>query len=93
MSHEMPGSSPPVPPIGLNGVGQAGEYRPEAGVRFRDPRGREWHAREIDASLPGHSQQRCLIIESSEAVRRVWQYPNEWRALPLDALVALLDAR
>ena len=32
---------------------------------------------------------RCLVLSSRECVRRVWQYPPNWRALDADALLRL----
>jgi hypothetical protein len=88
MSHESPhwSSDSPTRP------NDDGVHRLGAEVRFRDPRGREWQAREIDATIPGRSTERCLVIESMDTVRRVWNYPSDWRDRPLHELVALLDA-
>jgi hypothetical protein len=89
MSHEQVPSSSST----YTRTAEGAADRPAASVRFRDPTGREWEAREIDATVPGHTQEHCLIISSHEAVRRVWRYPADWRERPLVDLVALLDAR
>ena len=61
---------------------------------FRDPRDRLWCVREIDATVPGRARERCLILESTEAgvVRRVWHYPTNWRELPIDRVIELLES-
>jgi len=53
-----------------------------------------WTVTERDgAGVPGNADgargRRCLVFASPEAVRRVWDYPPDWRALPDAALFAL----
>jgi hypothetical protein len=54
--------------------------------------GREWRMREMNAStVPGAHAPRCLICESDDVVRRIWSYPENWRYLPDDELLALCE--
>ena len=38
---------------------------------------------------PGARRDRCLLFACADAVRRVWDYPPDWRDLPAEALAAL----
>jgi hypothetical protein len=64
------------------------------GVAFCDARGRVSYAREVDAAAaPWRRGNRCLIIETIDAVRRVWHYPADGRERSAEALSELLIAR
>lgn len=44
--------------------------------------GRQWRVREVPAEgVPGAVSSCCLICESDDIVRRIWHYPENWRAL------------
>ena len=59
-------------------------------LEFFDVSGVCWRVTERDArSDPGALRAQCLIFACSETVRRVWDYPTEWRGLDSDALIAL----
>ncbi|GJG85516.1 hypothetical protein tb265_06970 [Gemmatimonadetes bacterium T265] len=65
-----------------------------AGPRTLTHAGVTWTVTERDgAGVPGNADGvrglRCLVFASPEAVRRVWDYPPDWRALPDDACYAL----
>ena len=49
-----------------------------------------WVVREINTTnqTGGHGR-RCLICESEEIVRRVWEYPDDWDRLSDEALLEL----
>jgi hypothetical protein len=54
--------------------------------------GQRWQVRELDAShVPGARSDRCLICESTEVIRRLWSYPNDWVTLDDQALFRLCD--
>jgi len=54
---------------------------------------RAWRVREVPArTVPGSRGARCLICESAEVVRRLWRYPDDWRALDDERLWALCEA-
>jgi hypothetical protein len=54
--------------------------------------GQRWQVRELDAShVPGARAERCLICESTEVIRRLWSYPNDWVTLDDEALWRLCD--
>jgi len=58
--------------------------------RFTDDDGIEWTISERDARMvPGARGPRCLIFQSDEAVRRIWEYPAGWRDLLNPSLIAL----
>jgi hypothetical protein len=60
------------------------------GVNFVDNDGVPWSVTERDThEVPGKRAERCLIFASSDAVRRVWQYPAGWRDLLTPSLIAL----
>ena len=63
----------------------------EAGRRFRDPdSGLFWSVAEVDGrTIPGARGPRCLVFQSENAIRRVWCYPEDWRALGDADLTAL----
>ena len=53
-----------------------------------------WTVTEQDGlCVPGNADgahgARCLVFASPEVVRRVWDYPPDWRTVPDDALFAL----
>jgi hypothetical protein len=52
----------------------------------------QWTVREADArKVPGAKNSTCLICESVDVIRRVWQYPSDWQSLSDDELWQLLD--
>jgi hypothetical protein len=52
------------------------------GERLVERGDRHWTLREMDArAVPGARAPRCLICESTEVIRRLWSYPNDWRQL------------
>lgn len=60
------------------------------GVSFVDNEDVLWTVTEHDAlDVPGKRGARCLIFVSSDAARRVWQYPAGWRDLLTPSLIAL----
>jgi hypothetical protein len=55
---------------------------------FLDEVGVEWQVRETDGrKVPASRGERCLIFRSSQAIRRVWNYPAQWRDLGPDELI------
>jgi len=54
-----------------------------------DRDGVEWTVREMATPQTWARAPRCLVLNSRECVRRVWSYPNDWRALDPDALLRL----
>jgi hypothetical protein len=56
--------------------------------------GREWRVWATDCrGVPGARSALCLIFDCGTTVRRVWAPPDDWRALPDDALLALVESR
>lgn len=49
---------------------------------FIDLHGERWTVREIEArTVPNAPRATCLIFESGNIVRRVWDFPPHWRAV------------
>jgi len=63
-------------------------------VNFVDNEEVLWTVTERDAhDVPGKRGARCLIFASSDAIRRVWEYPAGWRDLLTPSLIALSWSR
>lgn len=58
-------------------------------VAYSDAEGRRWIVREVEAHRADGTLRHCLIFESSDVVRRVWSYPDDWPALSSSGLEAL----
>ena len=62
-------------------------------VRFVQQRGDVsvyWAVVEVDArAVPGAHGARCLVFSREDCIRRVWDYPADWRSLDGVALSAL----
>ncbi len=59
-------------------------------VLFHD--GVEWQVHEVSAGhVPGSRRDRCLIFDSEGVVRRLWEYPDDWRDLSDEDLWHLVD--
>lgn len=54
-----------------------------------DRSGVEWTVREVDTPQPWARRARCLVLNSRECVRRIWDYPDGWRKLDADELLRL----
>ena len=58
---------------------------------YDDVSGEHWTVREVDTTaVPGARASRCLIFDSGSIARRLWQYPQDWGALPPSALLRLI---
>lgn len=61
-----------------------------AAIHFIDAEGMRWQVTERDCrTVPGAPGPRCLVFMTDGVLRRVWDYPDEWRALSGDGLSAL----
>ena len=57
---------------------------------FVDSVGTDWRIYEVaSVNVPAPRGRNCLIFESTQAVRRVWNYPSNWEKLSTDELSAL----
>ena len=54
-----------------------------------DRHGVEWTVCEVPTPQVWAKTDRCLVLNSRECVRRVWEYPRHWRTLDADALLRL----
>jgi hypothetical protein len=62
------------------------------GERLVERADRRWTLREMDArAVPGARAPRCLICESTEVIRRLWNYPRNWRELDDRELATLCE--
>ncbi|NUO63118.1 MAG: hypothetical protein HOQ11_00840 [Gemmatimonadaceae bacterium] len=51
-----------------------------------------WLIAEVDArAVPGARADRCLVCQSDQVVRRMWEYPPNWYSLSETALAALCE--
>jgi len=49
-----------------------------------------WTVVEVDARMvPGSHGARCLLFTRQDCIRRVWEFPSEWRTLDAAALEKL----
>ena len=71
-----------VPGLG----GAADEQYPYTVV---DRHGVEWSVQEVLTPQVWAKASRCLVLNSRECVRRVWQYPRHWRVLDAESLLRL----
>lgn len=54
-----------------------------------DRHGVEWSVCEVPTPQVWAKGIQCLVLNSRECVRRVWQYPQHWRTLDADTLLRL----
>jgi len=66
--------------------GAADEHYPHIVV---DGHGVAWSVCEVPTPQVWAKEIRCLVLNSRECVRRVWQYPRHWRTLDADTLLRL----
>lgn len=61
----------------------AGISRPEGPVLFKDAEGSTWEVHEVLVSpgSPWARGERCLLFRAAGTIRRVWNYPADWRRL------------
>lgn len=59
-------------------------------LRYRDEAFVEWSVVEVEATgVPGARGPRCLLFSRQDCIRRVWDYPTNWRQLDAAALIVL----
>ena len=54
-----------------------------------DRDGLEWTVREVATPQSWARASRCLVLSSRECVRRIWEFPDDWRSLDADQLLRL----
>lgn len=54
-----------------------------------DGSGVPWIVHELETPEAWAHAKRCLILNSRECVRRLWDYPGNWRSLDADTLLRL----
>jgi hypothetical protein len=64
-----------------------------APVHFRewfDAEWYDWTVTEVEAAgVPGSRGARCLLFTRLDCIRRIWNYPADWRRLDAAGLAAL----
>jgi hypothetical protein len=61
-----------------------------ARVSYVDAQGVTWQVSERECSdAPGARGEYCLVFDSGEVLRRVWDYPEHWHTLSALALAEL----
>jgi hypothetical protein len=59
-------------------------------LTFLDARGVSWQVNERRCvAVPGARGASCLIFDSGDVIRRVWEFPAHWRTLSAIALSEL----
>jgi hypothetical protein len=59
-------------------------------TQFVDDTYLDWSVVEVDASsVPGSRGTHCLIFSRKDCIRRVWDYPRDWRTLDAAGLSEL----
>jgi hypothetical protein len=67
-------------------------YESHSSERLLQRGGRQWTVREVNAhGVPGARRETCLICESAEVIRRIWDFPADWRVVDDEALWNLCD--
>ena len=73
-----------------SGRGRRAAPAPITFVQHVDGRYVEWSVVEVDVGgVPGARAARCLLFSRDDCIRRVWDYPADWRDLDDAALSAL----
>lgn len=84
----------PVPSTALSVEGGAPhrtlDPTPVTFVQYENAASFEWSVVEVETGrVPGARGTRCLVFTRRDCIRRVWEYPSDWRALDDAGLAAL----
>jgi hypothetical protein len=83
-------TAPPAALFSTRSAAAALDRSPVSFSQIIDGTWLHWTVVEVDARmLPGSHGARCLIFMRQDCMRRVWDFPSEWRALDATALEAL----
>jgi hypothetical protein len=78
--------------ITLQPVAPSVSYETHSSERLLQRGGRQWTVREVNArGVPGARRDTCLICESAEVIRRIWDFPSDWRVVDDEALWKLCE--
>jgi hypothetical protein len=92
------GDAPGLPPSSIDSTTPSGaapriqppDPTPVTFVQFVDEQYLYWSVVEVDArGVPGGRGVRCLVFTRDDCIRRVWDYPPDWRTWDAAALAAL----
>jgi hypothetical protein len=71
---------------------QSVSFESHAPERLLQRGSRQWIVREVNAlGVPGARRDTCLLCESAEVIRRIWDFPSNWRSVDDEALWKLCD--
>ena len=88
--HRPPTRPDPAPPGAAPQRGRAPDATPLTFVQVVDGGFVQWSVVEVHAgAVPGALGARCLVFSRHDCIRRVWDYPADWRTLDDAALAAL----
>ncbi len=78
---DVPAASDPRPPL---------DPTPLVFIQELDEEWLHWAVVEVEAhGVPGAQGARCLVFSREACIRRVWNYPLDWRTLDAAGLAAL----
>jgi hypothetical protein len=67
-------------------------YETHSQERLLQRGSRQWIVREVNArGVPGARRDTCLLCESAEVIRRIWDFPANWRTVDDESLWKLCD--
>lgn len=67
-------------------------YETHSQERLLQRGSRQWIVREVNSrGVPGARRDTCLLCESAEVIRRIWDFPENWRTVDDEALWKLCD--
>ena len=67
-------------------------FETQSSERLLQRGSRQWIVREVNSrGVPGARRETCLLCESAEVIRRIWDFPADWRTVDDDVLWKLCD--
>ena len=90
MTGDQPGSPKPAQTSAPGAGGRPPDPVPVRFAQLANGEWVQWMVVEVDAAgVPGARGPRCLVFTRADCIRRVWDYPTDWRTLDAAGLTAL----
>ena len=90
LSAGRPSRPDSAPPVAASHRAQLPDPTPVSFAQFVDDAWLYWSVQEVDArAVPGALGARCLVFTRADCIRRVWDYPPDWRTRDATELAAL----